>query len=191
MRARLVPPSTSIVYYSNVQRRSQPLHDVYHNGRVSVWWQQCLLGRPIIRIFKTERNFCDFDGYCTCTAKLQKWNPCKIWHISCILFSHCDCDWWDVLLINRYEQTKCTNESLPSVLLCDSKCWPLRVVVVVLLKYYPIFWTTVRWYGFRFWPMINVRDKKTKDERWSSRCHFCLFSHFLFSSRFCTAAAAV
>ena len=64
MRARLVPPSTSIVYYSNVQRRSQPLQYVYHDVRVSAWWQeQCLLGRPIIIIFKTGRNSCDFDGY--------------------------------------------------------------------------------------------------------------------------------
>ena len=80
MRARLVPPSTSIVYYSNVQRRSQPLQYVYHDVRVSAWWQehQCLLGRPIIIIFKTGRNSCDFDGYVytrTGTAKFQKVKP--------------------------------------------------------------------------------------------------------------------
>jgi len=62
MRARLVPPSTSIVYYSNVQRRSQPLQYVYHDCLVART-VQCLLGRPIIIIFKTGRNACDFDGY--------------------------------------------------------------------------------------------------------------------------------
>ena len=82
MRARLVPPSTSIVYYSNVQRRSQPLQYVYHDVRVSAWWQeQCSVFSVVRSLLFSKQGGTLVTLMATCThvpvhtAKLQKVKP--------------------------------------------------------------------------------------------------------------------